>query len=104
MSENRDETLTPVMCLDGLDTEARSHQEHKAEAPVEEQDPKPVAEEFSTGSEVMDEILEHSQTRMLEAIDQVSRKMEHLSRPDVKQSSAQLPLGASAPGEDADVA
>ncbi|WWD16778.1 hypothetical protein CI109_101210 [Kwoniella shandongensis] len=34
---------------------------------------------FSTGSEVMDDILEHSQQRMLEAIDHLNRKVDQLA-------------------------
>jgi hypothetical protein len=36
--------------------------------------------EFSTGSTVMDEILEHSQTRMLEAIEVLGRRIDILAR------------------------
>ena len=56
-----------------------------AEAPAEE------SLRYSTGSEVMDEILEHSQQRMLDAIDALGRRVDVLadtashSAPDFSQ-------------------
>ena len=38
-----------------------------------------VSEGFATGSAVMDGILEHSQQRMLEAIEQLSRRVDTLA-------------------------
>lgn len=41
---------------------------------------KPTNEGFSTGSEVMDDILEHSLQRMLEAIDHLAKRVDVLAR------------------------
>lgn len=82
-----------VVCIDGLEdssnppkpaTTTAAPVEDRAEAttpeaPVESIEPLDETEMFATGSEVMDDILEHSQQRMLEAFSKLSERMDGLS-------------------------
>ena len=45
-----------------------------------------VADGFNTGSEVMDDILEHSQARMLEAIERLADRVNTLALADMPTS------------------
>ena len=82
-----------MVCIDGLEDSSNPPKlatppaevvEERAEtdatsAPVESIDLANEPEMFSTGSEVMDDILEHSQQRMLEAFSQLSRRVDGLA-------------------------
>lgn len=52
-----------------------------------------VQEGYKTGSEVMDDILEHSQARMLEAIDGLSRRVDVLSASARRVNSQDVKIG-----------
>lgn len=78
-----------VVCIDLAD-EAQSANDHSRPAPVDPvakpnpkvdalSDPASAVAVFSTGSKVMDEILEHSQQRMLEALEHLNRRVDVLA-------------------------
>lgn len=78
-----------VVCIDGLESSPPKAAviTHTIEAVLPTQaapppvvaPPKAEPEFFSTGSEVMDDILEHSQQRMLEAFSHLSKRIDGLS-------------------------
>ena len=83
-----------VVCIDGLEdssnppkptTTAAAPVEDRAEtvkpdAPAESTElSNDESEMFATGSEVMDDILEHSQQRMLEAFSKLSKRVDGLA-------------------------
>ena len=74
--------MPSVVCID-QEEDKFSPAKHETPAlpPREGLSEKPVAEGFATGSEVMDDILEHSLQRMLEAIEHLARKVDVLSPP-----------------------
>ena len=80
-----------VVCIDGVEdtdvlpkhdsTPPRPHKDSMGAAdPPAAIEAKPhIKEGFSTGSDVMDDILQHSQQRMLEAIEHLSRRVDVLA-------------------------
>lgn len=81
-----------VVCIDGLETDSNPAKpildaNQQSPPPTDAIEPivnTPLANEpemFSTGSEVMDDILEHSQQRMLEAFSHLSRRVDGLAIP-----------------------
>ncbi|WVW79728.1 hypothetical protein I302_101698 [Kwoniella bestiolae CBS 10118] len=59
--------------------DAKEQSEEEEEEDKSPETPGPSTDGFSTGSEVMDDILEHSQQRMLEAIDHLHRRVDVLA-------------------------
>ncbi|EIW69147.1 hypothetical protein TREMEDRAFT_13370, partial [Tremella mesenterica DSM 1558] len=73
----QDHEFQYVVCIDGL--EDKLHLQPIPDLPATVKEPEPEPTEvitFNTGSEVMDDILEHSQDRMLEAIEHLGRVMD----------------------------
>jgi hypothetical protein len=96
---------TPVVCIDGLEDSSNPPKPVVTtttldaalpELPTKAVEAAPAAatpelDLFSTGSEVMDDILEHSQQRMLEAFSHLSKRVDGLS-------IARRPIGRSPVG------
>jgi hypothetical protein len=74
------EAKEPETVVDAIKPQDKSGDEGMTlqEPPAEVAEPE--VEGFKTGSETMDDILEHSQSRMLEAIDILSRRVDVLSQ------------------------
>jgi hypothetical protein len=68
-------TLTTVVCIDGLDA---VEVEEVLESPPDAPEPEP--QELSTGSLLMDDVLEHSQLRMLETIADLAARLDRAAR------------------------
>jgi hypothetical protein len=82
-----------VVCIDGLEDSSNPPKPATTTKTIEEPSTVPAAptetlpaiindaeiELFSTGSEVMDDILEHSQQRMLEAFAHLSKRVDSLA-------------------------
>lgn len=87
-----------VVCIDGLEASAPraatpAHTVDAVQPPASPPSPVATGPEpafFSTGSEVMDDILEHSQLRMLEALAHLSKRIDGVSGPRQLSGSHQL--------------
>ena len=80
---------------DGL-TNADDLDQMPVDAPRSANDDLKAEKPFSTGSDVMDEILDHSQHRMLETILSLGHKIDFLAR--TREQISHAPLKADQPG------